>query len=81
MSFFQKTLDSENRIIYNTTINESNIEKFISYGSGVARLNREAGWSPARSRHCNSQRSGIATVREHGKAPERERLEPGDLPD
>ena len=43
MSFFQKTLDSKNRIIYNTSINEFVVEKFISFGSGVARLKREAG--------------------------------------
>ena len=35
MRFFQKTLDSENRIIYNTGINEFVIEKLISFGSGV----------------------------------------------
>ena len=51
-------LDSGRRIIYNTSISEVDIEKFISYGSGVARLNREAGGSPARSRHCNSERPG-----------------------
>ena len=70
VNFFPKTLDSERRIIYNATINESSLKKFIMIGSGVARLNREAGWSPARSRHCNSQRPDIATVREHGKASE-----------
>ena len=43
MSFFQKTLDSKNRIIYNTSINEFVVEKFISFGLGVARLKREAG--------------------------------------
>ena len=33
--FFRDMLDSENRIIYNTGINEFVIEKFISFGSGV----------------------------------------------
>ena len=33
--FFKKTLDSENRIIYNMSINEFAVEKFISFGSGV----------------------------------------------
>ena len=42
-AFFQETLDSENRIIYNTDINEFVAKKFISFGSGVARLKREAG--------------------------------------
>ncbi len=33
--FFGDTLDSENRIIYNTGISEFDVEKFISFGSGV----------------------------------------------
>ena len=35
MKFFPKMLDSENRIIYNTDIDEFLVEKFISFGSGV----------------------------------------------
>ena len=33
--FFRDMLDSENRIIYNTGINELVVEKFILFGSGV----------------------------------------------
>ncbi len=51
------------------------------FGSGVARLNREAGQSPARSRHCEGERPTRATVREHGKASGRDELKPGELPD
>jgi hypothetical protein len=56
VNFFQKILDRETRIIYNAHINEFKHKKFISFGSGVARLNREAGLSPARSRHCERER-------------------------
>ena len=43
VNFFPRTLDTERRIIYNATIDESSLEKFILFGLGVARLNREAG--------------------------------------
>ena len=81
MKFSPKLLDSGNRIIYNTDINNLLLKNsyrldqvlydLIGKPVGVRR-------GPAT---VTASDPANATVREHGKAPDRERLEPGDLPD
>lgn len=68
VNFFQKILDRETRIIYNAHINEFKHKKFISFGSGVERLNREAGVRNCARRFANKAQNKSLQARRRKKA-------------